>query len=83
MRRNVKRELEAAVGSSFLHLGAGNCFAVKVGRISFSSAEVAENVMLALSQILARVPSGAPNVQSVHIKTATSVALPLYNSLPG
>ena len=39
--------------------------------------------MVAVASYIAKiVPRGWNNIQSIHMKTAESVALPLYNSLP-
>ena len=38
--------------------------------------------MSGMQAITTKIPKGWHNIQSVHIKTIDSIALPLYNSLP-
>ena len=56
--------------------------AVKVGHSGQTQEQLIENVIAAVSKIAKKVPRGWNNIQSIHLKTSESVALPLYNSLP-
>ena len=59
------------------------CFsAIKVGHSGQSQEEVVENIVAVVDEIAKKVPRGWSNIQCIHLKTAESVALPLYNSLP-
>ena len=40
------------------------------------------NIRHALSVVVRKIPHGWKNIQSIHLKTTSSIALPLFNSLP-
>ena len=56
--------------------------AIKVGHSGQTQEQLIANVIAAVAEIAKIVPRGWSNVQSVHLKTSESVALPLYDSLP-
>ena len=56
--------------------------AVPIGRINAPSQHTVENTILGMQAITTKIPRGWRNIQSVHLKTVDSIALPLYNSLP-
>jgi len=61
------------------------CFSsstVPVGRIGFPSGSLSENVLEAMKGVVRYVPRGWKNIQAVHIKSVSSISLPVYNSLP-
>jgi ribosome biogenesis protein UTP30 len=55
---------------------------VKVGLTTFSRKQVVENIVQALDQVVDKIPKKWGNVQALYLRTADSVALPFYNSLP-
>eukprot|EP00735_Rhodelphis_limneticus_P001840 TRINITY_DN1253_c0_g1::TRINITY_DN1253_c0_g1_i1::g.26936::m.26936 TRINITY_DN1253_c0_g1::TRINITY_DN1253_c0_g1_i1::g.26936 ORF type:complete len:261 (+),score=33.80,sp/Q5RCE6/RL1D1_PONAB/33.59/1e-39,Ribosomal_L1/PF00687.16/8.6e-56,DUF1390/PF07150.6/0.17,Peptidase_M17_N/PF02789.12/8.7,Peptidase_M17_N/PF02789.12/45 TRINITY_DN1253_c0_g1_i1:46-783(+) len=79
---SILPQIKKARDSTFLHLGAGPCSAVKVARTEFTVKQVVENIMTAVEGILAQVPKKWKGIQSLHIKTHDSVALPIYAYLP-
>jgi ribosome biogenesis protein UTP30 len=46
------------------------------------SADLAENVMETIRGVVSKIPGKWTNIQSIHIKTSNSTALPVYNALP-
>jgi len=78
---DLKRQLESALRCTYLHV-SGQSIAVKVGHTAMSEGEVCENVLAALGDIGGAVPGKWPAIQTLHLKSAESAALPLYNSLP-
>lgn len=56
--------------------------AVLIGRINIPLSQLIENVISGLKGVVGKVPRGWANIQSVHLKTTESIALPIYNSLP-
>jgi len=81
-KTNVKKQIDRAIGSTRIRFGQGSCSAVKVGHSGQTQEQLIENVIAAVSKIAKKVPRGWNNIQSIHLKTSESVALPLYNSLP-
>jgi ribosome biogenesis protein UTP30 len=65
-----------------LFLGWGACCSVKVGRTDFTPEQVSENVMAAIKALVLKVPRKWRNIQSMHLKSTSSIALPIYNALP-
>jgi ribosome biogenesis protein UTP30 len=53
-----------------------------VGHSGQTSHQIKENIMLATEALANRIHRGWSNVQSIHIKTVESIALPIYSSLP-
>jgi len=76
----IRRELMRARDSIYMFLSSGPSTAIRVARSSMSRAEALSNIDATLKQLASHIPKGWKNVQSVHIKTDTSIALPVYNS---
>lgn len=55
---------------------------IPVGRVGFPASHLVENICGAAKAVASRVPRGWNNIQSVHIKSIDSLALPLFASLP-
>ncbi len=58
----------------------GVCNAIRTARMDMSPEEMAENVSDVLEGVVARL-GGWSSVQSVHVKTSDSAALPVYHSV--
>lgn len=60
----------------------GRCISIKIGTLDMSQEDLVANFHSVLSEAIAKIPKGGlSNIQSVHIKTAESIALPLYSSV--
>jgi ribosome biogenesis protein UTP30 len=81
-RGSLNRTIERKRNCTYLFLGWGACCSVKVGRTDFSSKQVSENVMAAIEALVQKVPRKWRNIQSMHLKSTSSIALPIYNALP-
>jgi len=55
---------------------------MKVATVAQSDQEVVDNVLKGMEGLADKVPRKWGGVQSVHLKTADSLALPLYTALP-
>ena len=60
---------------TYLYLGGGSCSQVNVGRTNFKDEDVTENVVAAISEMIAFIPKKWKGIRSLHLKTADSVAL--------
>ncbi|QRV92438.1 ribosomal protein L1p/L10e family [Ceratobasidium sp. AG-Ba] len=78
-RKDLKVELERAVSSTYMHQNQGTCTSIKIAPISFTPAQVLENLATALPNIVKHIKGGWDNVQSLNIKTSTSVSLPIWS----
>ncbi|QRV77622.1 ribosomal protein L1p/L10e family [Ceratobasidium sp. AG-Ba] len=78
-RKDLKAELERAVSSTYMHQNQGTCTSIKIAPISFTPAQVLENLAIALPNVVKHIKGGWDNVQSLNIKTNTSVSLPIWS----
>jgi len=81
-RKNLKDEISAKLMKASILLNeSGQTKAVQVGHVEMNSTQIAENVVAICNYIGDHLPSGWDNIRSLHIKTARSIALPIYKSL--
>jgi len=79
---NLKGEIERAISqSTYMFLNVGTGMAIKIGTTGLSPSQIRENIETALPAIMDRIPKKWRNLQAVHIKTANSTSLPIFNSL--
>ena len=55
---------------------------VPVGNTGMPQDHILHNIRHAISVAMRKIPRGWKNIQSIHVKTTSSMALPLFNSLP-
>jgi ribosome biogenesis protein UTP30 len=80
-RKDLKAELERAISATYLQISTGTSLSVKIGSTSLHSAEqLTANLLALIPQLAVRIPhSNWDNIQSLHIKSATSTSLPIYS----
>uniref|UniRef100_A0A7S1UKI9 Ribosomal protein L1 n=1 Tax=Phaeomonas parva TaxID=124430 RepID=A0A7S1UKI9_9STRA len=76
----VARDVAAARDSTYLHLVQGPCLALRVGHTGMEADAITENIRAVVPAAVSRIPKKWRNILSIHLKTATSVALPVYAS---
>ncbi|PIN21353.1 hypothetical protein CDL12_05938 [Handroanthus impetiginosus] len=81
-KKNLKLQVERALGSALLYLRTGTCCVMKVGKVAMEKDEIVENVSDAIKGAVERVPKKWDGVRSLHLKFHDSVALPIYQALP-
>eukprot|EP00727_Mastigamoeba_balamuthi_P007263 m51a1_g3157 putative ribosomal L1 domain-containing protein (344) ;mRNA; f:352335-353439 len=74
----VKSLVDEAVTGTQLRLKRGSSVTLKVARFSFEQRSIVDNVIAAAAGVALKVESGWANVKSVLIKSAKSLALPIY-----
>ncbi|KDN43998.1 hypothetical protein RSAG8_05730, partial [Rhizoctonia solani AG-8 WAC10335] len=79
VKKDVKAELERAVSSTYMHQNQGTCTSIKIAPTTFTSSQVLDNLTTALPEIIKHIKGGWENVQSLHIKTSGSTALPIWS----
>ncbi|KAI9569092.1 ribosomal protein L1p/L10e family-domain-containing protein [Boletus coccyginus] len=77
-RKDLKGELERAIESSYMHQNKGTCTSVKIALLSHTPKQIRNNLETALPAIVSHIKGGWDNVQSLHIKTSTSISLPIW-----
>lgn len=80
--KDWKTQIDKARQCTTLFLSGGSCLSIKVARNSHQVNEVLSNVLSVLEAIAEKVPKKWDNVQAVFLKSADSVALPVYQSAP-
>ncbi|KAI6042653.1 ribosomal protein L1p/L10e family-domain-containing protein [Pisolithus marmoratus] len=78
-RKDLKAELEHAVESSYMHQNKGTCTSVKVGVLSQTPKQIVANIQTALPAITSHIKGGWENIQCLHIKTSSSISLPIWS----
>ncbi|EIE27107.1 ribosomal protein L1 [Coccomyxa subellipsoidea C-169] len=76
------RQVRKATEATYMHHTGGTCINIRVARSSFSAEQCTENIVEAIKGALPHIPKKWNNVQALHVKTATSAALPIYQTLP-
>ncbi|XP_073501829.1 ribosomal L1 domain-containing protein 1 [Phyllobates terribilis] len=74
-------ELNRFIQGTQLHItNRGCCYSIRVGHTGMKVEDISENI-LAVSQVLAeKLPMKWKNVKVLHLKSQSSVALPIYTS---
>ncbi|KAG5719246.1 putative ribosome biogenesis protein C8F11.04 [Termitomyces sp. T112] len=78
-RKDLKGELERAVSSTYMNQNRGTCTSVKVATLSHTPKQILENLKVALPAITRHIMNGWDNIQALHIKTNSSVSLPIWS----
>ncbi|ETN43470.1 uncharacterized protein HMPREF1541_02629 [Cyphellophora europaea CBS 101466] len=75
----VAKEIKRAIDAVSVHLKPGTNVAVRVGLASFSPDQLADNISIVTKNIIENhVVKGWRNVRSIHVKSPTSTALPIW-----
>ncbi|KAJ1899695.1 proteasome-interacting protein cic1 [Kickxella alabastrina] len=82
MAKDQKKELTKALSCTFYRQTKGTCNAIKVGLTSMAATQLADNIEDVVAAVSQLVPKKWENIQSIGIKTGTSLTLPIYNALP-
>mmetsp|Transcript_39711 Transcript_39711/g.98274 ORF Transcript_39711/g.98274 Transcript_39711/m.98274 type:complete len:334 (+) Transcript_39711:266-1267(+) len=81
-KKDWPAQIRKAASATYMHMGAGTCLSVKVGRTAQTQKEVVANALAAIEGAVAVIPRNWANVQSIYLKTNESVALPVYTAVP-
>merc|ERR1712223_1459503 len=81
---DLKKEIARAIKTVTLPLNHhGTCSMVQIGNTSMESSAIAENLIHVNAVLEKRYPGGWKNIRAQHIKTESSIAVPIYtNTLP-
>ena len=79
---NLDEQFSKARDCTSLVLSGGSCLTIKAARASFETDAAVENIQAVLAAAAQHVPRKWANVQSVFVKSADSVALPVFQRLP-
>ncbi|KAJ2013299.1 proteasome-interacting protein cic1, partial [Coemansia sp. S680] len=82
LAKDLQREVSKALSCTYYRPANGTSSTLKIGTSALSAAHLADNIEAAMEYIPKCVEKGWDNIQSIGIKTGTSLTLPIYNALP-
>ncbi|NXA54488.1 RL1D1 protein, partial [Nothocercus julius] len=78
---NLAKELNKYIQGSVLPVtNKGCCYTARIGHTGMKADEIVENVMAAAEVIAKKLPKNWKNVKILHLKTAKSIALPIFTA---
>ncbi|KAI9312005.1 60S ribosomal protein L10A [Dichotomocladium elegans] len=76
----LQKEILRALRSTYMHFNYSDNCAVKIATTALNDRQAFENLITALPEIIKGVYGGADNIRKLHVKTADSTSLEIYNS---
>ena len=70
--------IKKVVDSTYMHL-KGKSITIRFGHTSMRSNDVVDNIKVGLEFALQKIQNGWKDIQSIHVKTSYSSALPVYS----
>lgn len=74
----IKEELREAIEATYFFKTGGSNASIKAGKITQDTQHLASNIEAIIKLLTAKLPEGTKSIQSIHLKTRTSVALPIF-----
>lgn len=80
-RNDLDAELRRALSGTSLHLNRGTCTTIRVAtHEQHANKEWVENIVATIPHLAVRLPHGGwDNVQALHLKSSSSLSLPLWS----
>ncbi|XP_067285481.1 ribosomal L1 domain-containing protein 1 [Pseudorasbora parva] len=79
--KHLARDMERLIhGTTLCVSNKGSCCMARVAHSNMTADEIVENVMTAVSTISTKLATTGKNIKIIHLKSQTSVALPIYTS---
>ncbi|NP_001313639.1 ribosomal L1 domain-containing protein 1 [Danio rerio] len=79
--KHLARDMERLIQGTTLTVSTkGPCCMARVAHSEMTADQIVENVISAVSTISAKLASTGKNIKIIHLKSQTSVALPIYTS---
>lgn len=80
-RKDLDAELRRAVSGTSLHLNRGTCLTIRVAtHEQHSPKQWVENIVATIPHLAVRLPHGGwDNVQALHLKSSSSLSLPIWS----
>lgn len=76
---HIKQELQEAIESTYLFLSGGASLSIRIATSEQSQEAIQANAMAVLKQLATKLPGGLENIRTIHLKSHTSIALPVYS----
>merc|ERR1712083_859998 len=79
--KDLKKEVNKALSTVFLPLGnQGSCSMLRIGNTSMKPNHLVDNILQATEILVKKYPGGWKNIRSIHLKTETSMSIPIHIS---
>ncbi|XP_059180079.1 ribosomal L1 domain-containing protein 1 [Centropristis striata] len=79
--KNLARDIQRVIqGTSLKVTNRGCCCMARVANASMSADEVTDNIEATVQTVVAKLRTKEPLIKLIHLKSETSVALPIYTS---
>ena len=70
--------IEKSLKSAYMFMPSGTCMLVKSGDLAMGADKLVANFKAIVEGVTERIPKGWSNLTAINIKTADSLALPIY-----
>ena len=77
--KNLSKDVEKALRTVVLPLGnQGTCSMLRIGNTSMKPNFLVDNILQATEILSKKYPGGWKNIRSIHLKTETSMSIPIH-----
>eukprot|EP00983_Pelagomonas_calceolata_P026126 821054-Pelagomonas_calceolata.AAC.1 len=80
--KDFPAQVKKACAATHMFKNSGTCVNIRAARSGQTQQQIVENIHAILCQAVEHIPKKWANIQGVFLKTASSVALPLFQALP-
>ncbi|XP_058477972.1 ribosomal L1 domain-containing protein 1 [Solea solea] len=81
LSKHLARDIHSIIQGTVLKVNnKGSCCMVRIGHSSLSADELTENIEAAVKTVVTKLRMKGHVIKVIHVKSLTSVALPIYNS---
>jgi ribosome biogenesis protein UTP30 len=74
--------IQKALSATYMTINTGTCITIRAGHTGMDVKKLIENISAITEGAVPKMPRKWANVQSIGIKTADSISLPIYNKTP-
>ncbi|XP_062234650.1 ribosomal L1 domain-containing protein 1 [Platichthys flesus] len=79
--KHLARDIQSLIQGTYLKVtNKGSCCMVRIAHSSMTADEVTENIEAAVKTIVAKIRMKGPMMKIIHLKSQSSVALPIFTS---
>lgn len=81
-KTDLKKEISRAINAAYISLSnKGSCSSTNIAHTGMSTESIVGNVEKAMNTIGEKIHGGWDNIKSVHLRTKSSISLPIYTNL--
>lgn len=80
-KNDLKAEFQAVINATQYCANKTKSLSIRIGRLSMPTTHLVSNALAVSKSLIGRIPRGWRNIKVLHLKTVSSISLPIYNSL--